>query len=138
MQIRSLTPWRYHHPRRLRIRRRRDPFTEIRHDFDSFFEGLAPSLSKSSLVLEREFTPRINVIENDAEFVVTAELPGLEEEDIEIRLERDVLTIKGEGVATGKAMMNTEEILEKDSGICVDIERVFMKKGTYPPIWKKH
>lgn len=67
-------------------------------------------------------------------------IPGVVE--VESNIEKDMLvavfTLKGEGVAVGKTFYSTNEIIEKDSGICVNIERVFMKKGTYPSIWKKH
>ena len=42
------------------------------------------------------FAPRVNLRETDDEFVVTAELPGLEEKDFEVVLEDDVLILKGE------------------------------------------
>jgi H/ACA ribonucleoprotein complex subunit 4 len=67
-------------------------------------------------------------------------MPGVVEveSDIEKGMYVAILTLKGEGVAVGTALCSSAEILEKDSGICVNIERVFMKKGTYPAIWKKH
>ena len=48
-----------------------------------------------------------------------------------------VLTLKGEGIAVAKSLMSTEEIIQKDKGFCASLQRVIMKKGTYPPIWKK-
>jgi len=42
------------------------------------------------------FAPRLDVKENDDEYVITVELPGLEEKDFDISLEEDVLTIRGE------------------------------------------
>ena len=48
-----------------------------------------------------------------------------------------VLTLKDEGVALVNTTMSTEEIIQKDSGVCAKLERVLMKKGTYPSIWKK-
>lgn len=48
-----------------------------------------------------------------------------------------VLTLKDEGVALVNTTMSTEEIIQKDVGVCAKLERVLMKKGTYPPIWKK-
>ena len=67
-------------------------------------------------------------------------LPGVVEVDTEIKKDDMVaiMTLKGEGVAIGKALRPTEEIIEKDTGLCTEIDRVFMKKGTYPAIWKKH
>ena len=34
--------------------------------------------------------------------------------------------------------MNAEDMLKVRSGIVVDVTRVIMKRGTYPPCWKKH
>lgn len=48
-----------------------------------------------------------------------------------------VLTLKDEGVALIKTLMSTEEIIQKDRGVCANLERVLMNKGTYPAIWKK-
>ncbi|MBW2270531.1 MAG: Hsp20/alpha crystallin family protein [Deltaproteobacteria bacterium] len=59
--------------------------------FEDFWGGFdaAPSAPAG-------FTPRLDVKETDAEYVVTAELPGLEVKDVEILLEEDVLTVRGE------------------------------------------
>jgi H/ACA ribonucleoprotein complex subunit 4 len=43
-----------------------------------------------------------------------------------------VLSLKGELVAIGKAILNSKEILEKNKGLAVKTDRVLMKKGTYP------
>ncbi|MEF8879843.1 MAG: RNA-guided pseudouridylation complex pseudouridine synthase subunit Cbf5 [Candidatus Thermoplasmatota archaeon] len=66
-------------------------------------------------------------------------IPGVAEVDEEIEKgdEIAVMTLKGEVVALMNSLMKTKEIVEKDNGICADVERVLMKKGTYPPIWKK-
>jgi len=48
-----------------------------------------------------------------------------------------VKTLKGEGVAIGTALMSTREMMERDAGIAVNTTRVLMRKGTYPPMWKK-
>jgi len=43
-----------------------------------------------------------------------------------------ILSLKGELVAIGKATMDSREILQKNKGLAVKTDRVFMKKGTYP------
>ena len=48
-----------------------------------------------------------------------------------------VETLKGEAIGVGKALMNTKEILNADKGVAVDVERVYMDRGTYPRMWKK-
>lgn len=40
--------------------------------------------------------PATDLVEHDKEFEITAELPGMEEKDIEINVTRDMLTVKGE------------------------------------------
>ncbi|MCD6236578.1 MAG: RNA-guided pseudouridylation complex pseudouridine synthase subunit Cbf5, partial [Thermoplasmata archaeon] len=66
-------------------------------------------------------------------------LPGVVEVDTEIKRGNivAVMTLKGELIMIGESLMTTEEIVQRDSGICVSPERVIMKKGTYPPLWKK-
>jgi len=66
-------------------------------------------------------------------------VPGVVEIDSDISKGDKVaiFTLKGEVVALVNSKMSTEEIIQKDSGICCELERVFMKKGTYPSVWKK-
>ncbi|MFO0996713.1 MAG: Hsp20/alpha crystallin family protein [Alphaproteobacteria bacterium] len=40
--------------------------------------------------------PVVDMVEKDKEFQITAELPGLDEKDVEVTLSDDVLTISGE------------------------------------------
>ena len=42
------------------------------------------------------FVPNVNVVRSDKEWVVTAELPGMDEKDIELSLTKEALTIRGE------------------------------------------
>jgi H/ACA ribonucleoprotein complex subunit 4 len=66
-------------------------------------------------------------------------VPGVSEVDTNIK-KGDlvaVMTLKSEGVALMKALMPTDLIIQKNTGICASIERVLMDKGTYPSFWKK-
>jgi H/ACA ribonucleoprotein complex subunit 4 len=45
-------------------------------------------------------------------------------------------TLKGELIAAGESLYNSNEICEKTKGIMVDIKKVFMEPGTYPKMWK--
>ncbi len=42
------------------------------------------------------FVPRINVTEDEKKILVTCELPGMDEKDFEVTLNKDALIIKGE------------------------------------------
>ncbi len=47
-----------------------------------------------------------------------------------------VFTQKGEGIAVGKALAESEKMREMQKGAAVNLERVFMAPGTYPRQWK--
>jgi H/ACA ribonucleoprotein complex subunit 4 len=66
-------------------------------------------------------------------------IPGIVEVDTDIKKGdiAAVLTLKNEGVALVNVLMSTEQIIQKDTGLCAKLERVLMNKGTYPSIWKK-
>ena len=69
---------------------------EMNRLFDNFFNDpfdLAPLAIRR---LPVEFTPRVNVSETDKAMQVTAELPGMDEKDIQISLEQDTLVLSGE------------------------------------------
>lgn len=43
-----------------------------------------------------EWAPVVDIVEDDNQYVITAELPGLQKEDIKVRIQNDALTISGE------------------------------------------
>jgi HSP20 family protein len=75
---------------------------EMNRLFDGFFRGLDPFDAAPagpfalSGVPAEGFVPRVNVVENDKEVRVTAELPGLDEKDVEVTVARGTLTLRGE------------------------------------------
>ena len=68
---------------------------EFNRMFDDFFKGIehAPSLFKKDLSL---FDPSVDVSENEKEILVTAELPGVDEKDVELTISKNNLIIEGE------------------------------------------
>ena len=64
--------------------------------FDDFFNALPMASGGASSERLGAFSPSIDVMEGEKDIVVKAELPGLEEKDIEVMLDDDALTIKGE------------------------------------------
>jgi HSP20 family protein len=77
----------------------RDPFyslERLRNEFlDDFFGDFALS-PFSSTAQPMEFVPRVNVTENDKGVYLSVELPGMDENDIEVSVADDAITIKGE------------------------------------------
>jgi len=68
-------------------------FTPSRDLFDRFFDDWdVPSLFSS----ESELVPAFDISENDKEFIVTAELPGIDAKDVELTISDGILSVKGE------------------------------------------
>ena len=47
-----------------------------------------------------------------------------------------IYTLKGELVAIGTSLMNSDEIIKINKGIVVRVDRVLMPPGVYPKAWK--
>jgi HSP20 family protein len=60
--------------------------------------------------------PRIDVAETETELVVAADLPGLEEKDVEVSLGGDLLTIRGERKTESEKRLLRYRINERTSG----------------------
>lgn len=75
----------------------RNPFLGLRRDidrlFDDVFRGSMPSLGFGHGTIA---WPSVEVGETDREIRVTAEVPGMNENDIELLIEDGVLTLRGE------------------------------------------
>src|SRR5579884_2404402 len=67
-----------------------DEMNRLFDDFWRDFDGVGSSLTRSFGF------PRVEVTETEHEVKVEAELPGMEEKDVEVLLQDGVLTIRGE------------------------------------------
>jgi HSP20 family protein len=77
-----------------------DPFSAMRQDMDRLFDDMVKGFGGGN-GLPAAFgsggaVPRIDVKETASGIEVSAELPGVDEKDIEVQLQDDVLTIRGE------------------------------------------
>ncbi len=101
MNVRDLIPW--SRSSRVPVRRAEDgdPFLPLRHEVNRLFDEAFRGFDIAPFGFDRVFNgawswPNIEVSETDKEMKVIAELPGLEEKDVEVKLSDDLLTIKGE------------------------------------------
>ena len=73
--------------------------TRMQEDINNFFkwhgEGNFPTLGESGEVLA-DWSPRVDIKEDTENFLVKADLPGVDPKDIEVTMENNVLSIKGE------------------------------------------
>ena len=74
------------------VPRQDDLFLDLRdqmnHLFDGFFDDEA--------TFTGDFAPKLDVSETDKQITVSAELPGLEPDDIDVTIDHDMLVISGE------------------------------------------
>jgi HSP20 family protein len=74
-----------------------NPFYAFRQEMDKLMESFLGGFDLRPFGRRSEaFTPQIDVVDTDKEIKVSAELPGLDEKDIEVSLTKETLTIKGE------------------------------------------
>jgi HSP20 family protein len=85
-----------------------EPLASVRRDIDRFFEGLAPGFSGAvDFDPFRHFgggleiggggvVPHVEVSEDKKSYLISAELPGVDEKDITLTLEDHRLTVSGE------------------------------------------
>ena len=80
-------------------RREMDPFRQMRREIDQMFNGMLGNWAGPMNLLDRRlgsWMPQVDVNETAKEIRVTAELPGMEEKDLEVSLVEGALTVKGE------------------------------------------
>jgi HSP20 family protein len=74
------------------LKREYIPLTEL----NQFFDKLLKSQLDSSFVDTGTWAPAVDIKEEPNRFLVTADIPGVEKNDIHISLENSLLTIHGE------------------------------------------
>lgn len=70
-----------------------EPFNLLR-EFDTAFRGGSAD--------DTVWSPRVNIVENEQGYSISAELPGVSKEDIDIDLKDNTLSISGEKKAESK------------------------------------
>src|SRR5881392_504548 len=69
---------------------------EMRQAFDRFFRGdVDQGATDDSSVVTSQWVPRVDVKEEKDRFVLYADLPGIDPDDIEVSMDKGILTIKG-------------------------------------------
>ena len=101
--MKSLIPWKKKTPTVNINRELGHPFEmlhqQMNHLFDDFFQDFEGAQWPELWPRDRrgwEVSPKFDVSETNEEVCVTAELPGVDEKDVEVILDDNVLTVKGE------------------------------------------
>lgn len=103
MAIRDLIPWGRENNQAPSLFRSgdRDPFLTLHREmnrlFDEAFRGFDTGLpSLGGFAAARASWPSVEISDSEKEIRVTAEIPGMDEKDVELLLDDGVLTLRGE------------------------------------------
>ncbi|PPJ47608.1 molecular chaperone [Rhizobium sp. KAs_5_22] len=94
-----------------------NPFADLRKEMDQVVENF---FGKNKLLSASEgdgfLAPSIDVVEKDDQILLTAELPGIAEDDIDISIQKGVLSLKGEKKMEKKDDKDNFHVVERRYG----------------------
>jgi HSP20 family protein len=97
MNLKSLVPWSSPDRGNAASRYTDDnPITSMHREMNRLFDGFFRGFPEPLLGHGQFGWPHVDVRENDSQFKVCAELPGLDEKDVEVTFADGVVTLKGE------------------------------------------
>lgn len=85
---------------------------DLQDEINRFFEDFGNGLG----VVEEDFAPAIDIRETDDAYIVEADVPGMKKEDVNIEVNDDVLTIKGERKSEHDEKRKDYRRIERQSG----------------------
>ncbi|MDI3472982.1 MAG: hypothetical protein PWQ20_1153 [Thermotogaceae bacterium] len=102
-------------------RRRREfddlfrPFRDIQRTIDRIFDETFRNLGREEF-FETAFVPAMDVYETDNSINLEIELPGLDKNDIKVKVEGNVLTVSGEKKAEHEKKDRNYRVVERSYG----------------------
>jgi HSP20 family protein len=92
------------------------PFVSLQREIDRLFEDFTRGFPTFSGNGATGLMPSMDVTETDKEIEITAELPGLEEKDVQVNLSDNLLTIRGEKKAEKEQKDKNYRLVERSYG----------------------
>ncbi|MGH6925401.1 MAG: Hsp20/alpha crystallin family protein [Propylenella sp.] len=92
------------------------PLGSLQREMDRLFADFSRGFGTPATPWSSELMPRMNIGETEGEIEFTAELPGIEEKDVEVTLADDVLTIRGEKKAEKEEKEKDYRLVERSFG----------------------
>ncbi len=99
----------------LATRQAYDPFHSLRDEMDRLFDAFSVQLPSTARA-ESALNFRVDVSETDKEIAVHAELPGVDEKQIDVQLNGDLLTIRGEKSQEKEEKQRNYHLIERRYG----------------------
>jgi HSP20 family protein len=76
-----------------------DPYRDmitLRDRMNRLFEDMPGSKGEEKDLMTHTWAPSVDIYETEKEVVLSAEIPGVDEKDVEIKVEDNTLTLRGE------------------------------------------
>lgn len=84
--------------------------------FDDAFRGNPRASSEDEWALGGTWAPSVDIFEQDGNIVLKAELPGMDAKDVEIHVENNVLTLRGERKLDNEVKRESYHRVERSYG----------------------
>lgn len=92
-----------------------DPFSFLQSEIDRVFDSFNGDIRRRSGAV-RGFWPSLEVKEDDSTIDISAELPGMEEKDVEVTVSDNRLTIRGEKKTERDEKSKNYRLVERSYG----------------------
>ncbi len=112
MNLKSLIPV----GRQRGVARTDNPFLSLQQEIDRLFDDFTRGFPAFGTGIGHAMTPTMDVAETDKEIEITAELPGLEDKDVQINVADNILTIRGEKKAGTEEKDRNYRLVERSYG----------------------
>jgi HSP20 family protein len=93
-----------------------DPFNAFRREMDRLVDSFGREFGWPASGQAGLMTPKIDISETETELKVEAELPGVDQKDVEVAVADNVLTIKGEKKAEKEEKKKDYHLVERSYG----------------------
>jgi len=90
------------------------PFLSLQREIDRVFSDFSRGFPAAGPGVD--LVPRMDITEKNGTVTITAELPGLEEKDVEVTVVDNVLTLKGEKKAEREEKGENRYLIERSYG----------------------
>lgn len=107
---------------------RYDPFRDLRtlqEEVSRLFTGNLPRAFDDEGIARGSWSPNVDIYENEDQFVLEAELPGMSREDFDLTVENNVITLRGQRQFEKRDETDTYHRVERAYGS-------FMRSFTLP------
>src|SRR5882672_3080388 len=94
-----------------------DPFLMLRREMEQLFDNVVRGPSPASSVGATVVAPRMDISEDDKEIKVVAEMPGATPDNVEVVIDDDVLTIRGEREQERETSRKNYHLIERSVGV---------------------